>query len=398
MKFLDKMKGPRRITANRSSYVLGKNHLELYESIANTDRSTNLFIKDFRVVAGCFPIDMKKKKILMIKHKKGGNFIIPKGGIEFDELRYKKTSSKSPQNFENIPGVTYCFMEGALRETWEEAGVKGEVTKDLGYFYYTDSSNTNENYQAWVNRKPRKFTKSIEYYYQMDVEEVCSSWPEEDKRIQKWADLDQAVWNLISNGRFSAFKALLNTDLVKDKDELYSKYFKSDLKDEKYKLYFRNRPYRKFSEEICEASVVLVDIILNKSGDKIMVNSDGSIDHESVDMVDEPFIWRSSSFFNWLKQNKTDSVKFKSLKDPVGYIRKDKQSKIDSSEFMDLGTYEYAVTCCVYEVDDSIDISGREWVSTREWKKKTDGVGNIVSRFLKDDDDDLITQMENMKI
>ena len=284
------MKGPRKITTNSSNYILGKSHLDLYEPIANTDRSTNLFIKDFRVVAGCFPIDLKKKKILMIKHKKGGNFIIPKGGIEFDELRYKKMACKTPQNFEDIPGVTYCFREGALRETWEEAGVKGKVTKDLGFFYYTDSSNTNENYQAWVNRKPKKFTKSIEYYYQMEVDEVCTSWPEEDKRIQKWVDLDQAVWNLVSNGRFLAFKALLNTDLVKDKDELYAKYFKSDLNEEKYKVYFRNRPYKKFSEEICEASVSVVDIILNKSGDKIMVNNDGSIDHESVEMMYEPFI------------------------------------------------------------------------------------------------------------
>lgn len=334
----------------------------------------------------------------MIKHKKGGNFIIPKGGIEFDELRYKKMACKTPQNFEDIPGVTYCFREGALRETWEEAGVKGKVTKDLGFFYYTDSSNTNENYQAWVNRKPKKFTKSIEYYYQMEVDEVCTSWPEEDKRIQKWVDLDQAVWNLVSNGRFLAFKALLNTDLVKDKDELYAKYFKSDLNEEKYKVYFRNRPYKKFSEEICEASVSVVDIILNKSGDKIMVNNDGSIDHESVEMMDEPFIWRSSTFFKWLKENKNDSVKFKSLKEPVGYVRKNKDSKSDGLEFMDLGTYEYAVNCCVYEVDDSLEMKGRKWVSVSEWKKKTTGVGNIVKRFLEHDEDELIAQLENMEI
>lgn len=398
MKYLHKMKGPRKITTNSSNYILGKSHLDLYEPIANTDRSTNLFIKDFRVVAGCFPIDLKKKKILMIKHKKGGNFIIPKGGIEFDELRYKKMACKTPQNFEDIPGVTYCFREGALRETWEEAGVKGKVTKDLGFFYYTDSSNTNENYQAWVNRKPKKFTKSIEYYYQMEVDEVCTSWPEEDKRIQKWVDLDQAVWNLVSNGRFLAFKALLNTDLVKDKDELYAKYFKSDLNEEKYKVYFRNRPYKKFSEEICEASVSVVDIILNKSGDKIMVNNDGSIDHESVEMMDEPFIWRSSTFFKWLKENKNDSVKFKSLKEPVGYVRKNKDSKSDGLEFMDLGTYEYAVNCCVYEVDDSLEMKGRKWVSVSEWKKKTTGVGNIVKRFLEHDEDELIAQLENMEI
>lgn len=392
------MRGPKKITTNSSNYILSKNHIDAYESVANTDRSTNLFIKDFRVVAGCFPIDLLHKTVLMIKHKKGGNYIIPKGGIEFDELRYKKTSCETPQNFENIPGVTYCFREGALRETWEEAGVEGKVTKDLGCFYYTDSSNTNKNYQAWVDRRPRMFPKSIDYYYQMEVDKVCNSWPEDDKRIQKWLDLDEAIWNLVSNGRFSAFKALLNTDLVEDKDELYAKYFKSDLKDKKCKLYFRNKPYKKFSEEICEATVVLVDIILNKRGDKIMVNNDESINHESVNMIDEPFVWRSSKFFNWVKDNKIKSVKFKSLKDPVGYVRKDKNSKSKKLDFMDLGTYKYAVTCCVYEVDESIEMKGRKWVSIEKWKKNTTGVGNIVKKFIEDDDEDLIAQMQNMEI
>lgn len=178
------LKGPKKITTNISNYKLDKNVLDSYAKDAGTDRSTNLFIQDYRVVSGCIPIDIKTKKILMIKHAKGGNFIIPRGGVEHEELRYVKNGSDKIQNFEDIPGVTYSFMEGGLRETWEEAGVKGKVTKNLGHYYYYDSNNKNENYEAWVNRVKKKFPKSVDYYYQMEVDEVCQEWPEKGSEFR----------------------------------------------------------------------------------------------------------------------------------------------------------------------------------------------------------------------
>lgn len=392
------LKGPKKITTDHRNYINSKNYLDTYVSIAGTDRSTNLFIKDYRVVAGCFPIDLKSKKILMIKHAKGGNFIIPRGGVEYDELRYKKEDSEKFQNFEKIPNAAYCFMEGGMRETWEEAGVKGKITKDLGHYYYCDSNNKNENYEAWIKRKKKMFPKSIEYYYQMEVDEVSEEWPEKGKRIQKWLELDQAVWHIVSNGRFSAFKALLKTDLVEDKNEFYKGYFESDLKEDAYKVFFRNKSYKKYSEEVSEACVVLVDIVLNKNRDKILVNENDKIKFQKVNMVDEPFIWRSSALFKWAKTKKIDEIKFISLQDPVGFVKKQNAEMVDSVDNLDLGTYKYAVTCCIYELDDKFEMNGRKWVNINDWRKNLDGIGKIVNGFLKKDDEDLAQEMEKMKI
>lgn len=123
------------------------------------------------------------------------------------------------------------------------------------------------------------------------------------KRIQKWLDLDDAVYHIVSNGRFSAFKALLKTDLVEDRDVFYRRYFNADLVDDEYKVFYRNKPYVKYSEEICEASPRLVDVISNKSGNKIMLSLRKSR-ITKIDMRHEPFVWRSSLFLKWLEQKR----------------------------------------------------------------------------------------------
>ena len=71
--------------------------------------------------------------------------MIPRGGVEHDELRYVKNGLNNIQNIEKIPDVTYSFMVGGMRETWEEVGVKGNVMKDMSHYYYYDSNNKGVN-------------------------------------------------------------------------------------------------------------------------------------------------------------------------------------------------------------------------------------------------------------
>ena len=326
----------------------------------------------------------------MSKHAKGGNFIIPRGGVEHDELRYVKTKSDKIQNFEKIPGVTYSFMEGGMRETWEEVGVKGKVTKNLGHYYYYDSYDKSENYEAWVRRVKKKFPKSGDYYYQMEVDEVCEEWPEKGKRIQKWLGVDNAISHIVSNGRLSAFKALLKTDLVEDRDAFYRKYFNADLVDNKYKVFFRNRPYEKYSEEISKASPMVVDVILNKSSDKIMLGLT-KLAMTKIEMRHEPFVWRSSLFFK-MAEAERKKIELVSVKYSVGYIKK---IEVDS---LDLETYRFAVTCCVCEVDDDFEADGYTWVEIKEWKKELDGVSKIMIKCLEDGSDELVDELEKLKL
>ena len=47
----------------------------------------------------------------------------------------------------------------------------------------------------------------------MKIDEVCEEWPKKGERIKKWLDLDDAISHIVSNGRFSAFKALLRIEM-----------------------------------------------------------------------------------------------------------------------------------------------------------------------------------------
>ena len=165
--------------------------------------------------------------------------------------------------------------------------------------------------------------------------------------------------------------------------------------DNNYKVFFRNRPYEKYSEEISKASPRLVDVILNKSGDKIMLGL-RNLAMTKIDMRHEPFVWRSSLFFKIAKEEKC-KIKLVSVKTPVGYIKKGEieKSEVDS---LDLGTYRFAVTCCVYEVDDDFEADGYKWVEIKEWKKELDGVGKIMSKCLGDEGDKLVDELEKLKL
>ncbi|KAI8368172.1 NUDIX hydrolase domain-like protein [Radiomyces spectabilis] len=129
-----------------------------YSEEARIGRANQIYDdNDVRQVAGCLPIDPRTKRILLISSSKHeGVWVIPKGGWENDETQ----------------------VEAALRETWEEAGVRGVISGFLGCFY-----DSNKKGQA----------KSQFWIYELLVDEIMKKWPEKKKRERRWFTFDEAI-------------------------------------------------------------------------------------------------------------------------------------------------------------------------------------------------------------
>ncbi|SAL95229.1 hypothetical protein [Absidia glauca] len=110
-----------------------------------------------RQVAGCLPIDPVKQKVLLItsSNKNNDNWVLPKGGWEDNESQ----------------------VHAALRETWEEAGIKGKITKTLGIF---EEAN-------------KRKVKAHHWIFEMEIQEVCKKFPEKKKRERRWYTYDEAL-------------------------------------------------------------------------------------------------------------------------------------------------------------------------------------------------------------
>ncbi|CEG68191.1 hypothetical protein RMATCC62417_04502 [Rhizopus microsporus] len=112
---------------------------------------------DVRQVAGCVPIDMKNRRVLLISSRKKKNaWVLPKGGWEQDETQ----------------------QHAAQRETWEEAGIKGIVAKQLGIF---------------EERTKKNKLKAHHWIFEMHIDEVVKKFPERKKRERRWFTLEEAL-------------------------------------------------------------------------------------------------------------------------------------------------------------------------------------------------------------
>ncbi|KAL0077773.1 NUDIX hydrolase domain-like protein [Phycomyces blakesleeanus] len=104
---------------------------------------------EIRQVAGCLPIDPINKRILLISSRKTENaWVIPKGGWEEDETQ----------------------EHAAMRETWEEAGIKGVIVRHLGVF---------------AEMKKKK-AKAHHWIYELHIQKVTKKFPEKKKRERRW--------------------------------------------------------------------------------------------------------------------------------------------------------------------------------------------------------------------
>ncbi len=115
-----------------------------------------------RLVAGVVPLSADKTKVLLIQSSRRNGWVLPKGGWEEDES---------------------TAATAALREAWEEAGIKGKVEKDLGHIPDTRPTS------ALTKNAP----KASYQFFEVTVTEEAAKWPESDKRDRRWFTFTQAA-------------------------------------------------------------------------------------------------------------------------------------------------------------------------------------------------------------
>ncbi|KAL6931869.1 uncharacterized protein HGUI_03962 [Hanseniaspora guilliermondii] len=382
---------PLQVTTNKSNYQFCKNYITNYSNGTDGQRETQLFIKGYRIVAGCIIIDEKTQKVMLLTYGNSHHYHSPKGGVEIDELKYTKTNRT--ENYEGIPNVGYSFMESALRETWEEAGVKGTISKELGLYYYYDSSVITDKLHEWVNKKPKKFPKSIEYYYEMKVEEVCDVWPDGPVRPRKWFGLQECLDELVSNGRYAQFKAVLKSSLVKNKNDIYRDQFRRDAlaleAKQEYWPRLYNKKYKKVSEDYSGAEVYVCLIVYNHNREILVNDKQFGICINKVLIEHEPYVWRSSDTFKANAKNLT----YGKLVSVDGY---DPVKGVDKSGVFDLGQFRKCIQFYSATMKDSSTNTGK-WLSIKAWQKEYKQNNDLYKLILKAVDSGEVENVANFE-
>ncbi|KAI8971221.1 NUDIX hydrolase domain-like protein [Pilobolus umbonatus] len=147
-----------------------------YPDESRIGRDQQVYDDDLRQIAGCIAIDHQQNKVLLISSSKHEDvWVLPKGGWENDETK----------------------EEAAIRETYEEAGVKGRLVRLVGNYI---------NYDSYG------YPKGVIWFYELEVKTIMECWPEMDFRERKWCTLDEALYLL----RFKPFmqQALMNSSLA----------------------------------------------------------------------------------------------------------------------------------------------------------------------------------------
>ncbi|KAK8831408.1 hypothetical protein WA577_000496, partial [Blastocystis sp. JDR] len=114
---------------------------------AREGREKQRYDGETRLVVGCAVI--KDNSILMVSsHHTKGKWVLPKGGWESDETA----------------------LEAAKRETFEEAGVEGDIGESISTVTYQNKL-----------KKPVLWT-----LYPMECTKIYDWWPESENRSRKW--------------------------------------------------------------------------------------------------------------------------------------------------------------------------------------------------------------------
>ncbi|AET38632.1 polyphosphatase DDP1 Ecym_3128 [Eremothecium cymbalariae DBVPG len=154
-----------------------------------------------RLVAGCVALNEDKTKVIMIQSTTSGSrWVLPKGGVEADEPDFKDT---------------------AKRETWEEAGVIGDIVRYLGPIEdMRPPKNWNEDVSAFTKAKSGSAVlkhppRSEFHFYEMKVSELAKDYPEKRKRDRQWFTYSEAKKQLELAHRPELLEALDRSGIVK---------------------------------------------------------------------------------------------------------------------------------------------------------------------------------------
>lgn len=120
-------------------------------------------------------------------------WVLPKGGVELDE---KDDLSQT-----------------ALRETWEEAGIIGTITKYLGTVHDMRPPKTWKPEQGTNNSTWPPRTEF--HFYEMSFEKAEDKWPESNRK-RKWETYTNAIKNMHDNKRPELAQAITMSSMVKD--------------------------------------------------------------------------------------------------------------------------------------------------------------------------------------
>ncbi|KAI9193111.1 diadenosine hexaphosphate hydrolase [Polychytrium aggregatum] len=126
--------------------------------IAREGREKQVYIEGIRQVVGVVPVlKGHPDQIVLISSRRSDTWSLPKGGWEEDESQ-----------------------EGsALREAWEEAGIKGNIGQKLGVYEHTKI-------------EPDGRPKSQFTFFEMQVEDMRERWPESTERDRRTFHIDEA--------------------------------------------------------------------------------------------------------------------------------------------------------------------------------------------------------------
>ncbi|XP_010476561.1 PREDICTED: nudix hydrolase 18, mitochondrial [Camelina sativa] len=132
--------------------------------VSRTGRQSQRYNKGRRLVVGCIPYRIKTSndsktsgefEVLVISSQKGHALMFPKGGWELDE----------------------SIEEAASRESLEEAGVVGNVERQLGKWDF-------------LSKSRGTFYEGL--MFPMLVKEELELWPEQHLRQRTWMKVDEA--------------------------------------------------------------------------------------------------------------------------------------------------------------------------------------------------------------
>ncbi|WAQ88104.1 hypothetical protein PtA15_9A229 [Puccinia triticina] len=123
--------------------------------------------------------------LLVSSRKHLGSWVLPKGGVEEEEL--------------SDHGLA------ALREAWEEGGIRGKLVNQLHRSADPKSHPAVQKLKIFIPRAEYSF-----WLVKVD-QGLSSSWPEEHERERKWVAREQAI-ELVRWRQDGAVDALLKVD------------------------------------------------------------------------------------------------------------------------------------------------------------------------------------------
>lgn len=160
-----------------------------------------------RVVAGCVCLTATLDKVLLISSSADRNkWIIPKGGVEIDEVQ---TGASGEQD----------YTRSAIRETWEEGGCVGEIVANLGTVQdmrppkeWNNKFREETHTDNIIKHPPR----SEFHIFEMQIATLRDEFPEAGKRDRKLATYSEAKRELEKAKRPELLEALNRSRIIKD--------------------------------------------------------------------------------------------------------------------------------------------------------------------------------------